>query len=158
MVTLRPATDADAAAVAEIWFAGWHPAHAGHVPNGLTERRTLAAFHERSPQRVADTTVADVDGEVAGFIMIVGDELEQIYVHPAFHGRGVASELMAEAERQLAAAGVEVAWLAVAIGNARARAFYEKSGWTNAEDLPYPVDALGETFVSPCRRYEKRLG
>ena len=156
-VTLRPGTPDDAATVAEIWFAGWHPAHAGHVPDGLTARRTREAFHERSPQRVADTTVAEVDGEVAGFIMVVGDEVEQIYVAPSHHGRGVARILMEEAERQVAADGYDVAWLAVAIGNARARAFYEKAGWTNAADLPYEVVALGETFVSPCRRYEKRV-
>jgi putative acetyltransferase len=156
-VTLRPGTADDADAVAEIWFAGWHPAHAGHVPDGLTERRTLAAFHERAPQRVADTTVAEVDGEVAGFIMVVGDEVEQVYVAPAHQGRGVAAVLLAEAERQVAADGHRVAWLAVAIGNGRARAFYEKQGWTDAADLPYEVVALGETFVSPCRRYEKRV-
>jgi putative acetyltransferase len=62
------------------------------------------------------------------------------------------------AARLVAATAHDVAWLAVAIGNARARAFYEKAGWTNAEDLPYEVVALGETFVSPCRRYEKRVG
>jgi putative acetyltransferase len=157
MVSLRPGTDADAPVVADIWFAGWHPAHDGHVPDGLSERRTLAAFHERSPKRVADTTVAEVDGEVAGFIMVVGDEVEQIYVHPDHHGRGVATVLMAEAERQVAANGHDVAWLAVAIGNTRARAFYEKTGWTNAGDLPYEVEALGERFISPCRRYEKRV-
>ncbi len=156
-MTLRPGTVGDAATVAEIWFAGWHPAHAGHVPDGLTERRTLAAFHERAPQRVADTTVAEVDGEVAGFIMVVGAELEQIYVAAGHQGQGVAGALLREAERQIAAAGHDVAWLAVAIGNMRARAFYEKHGWTNAGDLPYEVVALGETYVSPCRRYEKRL-
>jgi putative acetyltransferase len=156
-ITLRPGTPDDAAVVADIWFDGWHPAHDGHVPNGLSERRTREAFHERAPKRVADTTVAEVDGEVAGFIMVVDDEVEQIYVAPSHHGRGVASVLMPEAERQVAAHGYDVAWLAVAIGNGRARAFYEKAGWTNAEDLPYEVVALGETFVSPCRRYEKRV-
>src|SRR3954462_14137199 len=97
-VSLRPGTRDDAVAVAEIWYAGWHPAHAGHVPDGLTERRTLAAFHQRSPRRVADTTVAEVEGEVAGFIMVVDDEVEQIYVAATHHGRGVAAVLMAEAE------------------------------------------------------------
>ena len=156
-VTLRPGTADVAARVADIWHQGWHLSHPGHVPDGLTERRTLAAFHDRSPGRVADTTVAEVDGDVAGFIMVVGDEVEQIYVSPAYFGRGVAGTLMLEAERQVAAGGHDVAWLAVAIGNARARAFYEKTGWTNASDLPYEVVALGETFVSPCRRYEKRV-
>ena len=156
-VSLRPGTPDDAATVADIWHAGWHLSHPGHVPDGLTERRTLEAFHERSPQRVAETTVAEVDGEVAGFIMVVDDEVEQIYVSPSHFGKGVAGTLMAEAERQVAAGGHDVAWLAVAIGNVRARAFYEKTGWINVGDLPYEVEALGEKFVSPCRRYEKRV-
>ena len=156
-VTLRPGTDEDAGAVADIWHEGWHVAHPGHVPDGLTERRTLDAFHERAPKRVADTTVAEVDGRVAGFIMVVDDEVEQIYVGAGHRGRGVAGVLMAEAERQVAEGGYDVAWLAVAIGNMRARAFYEAQGWVNVGDLPYEVVALGERFISPCRRYEKRV-
>ena len=157
MLSLRPGTSADAATVADIWHEGWHVAHPGHVPDGLTARRTLEAFHDRSPRRVADTTVAEVDGELAGFVMVVGDEVEQIYVGPDFRGHGVAGELLREAEHQVAADGHDVAWLAVATGNARARAFYEKQGWADAGYLPYEVEALGERFVSPCQRYEKRV-
>jgi putative acetyltransferase len=143
------------AAVADIWHAAWHVAHPGHVPDGLTAARTLEAFHERTPSRVADTTVAEADGLVVGFIMIDGDEVEQVFVDPGLHGSGIAAPLLAEAERQVADAGYDVAWLAVVVGNARARAFYEKHGWHDAGDLPYEVTALGETFISPCRRYEK---
>ena len=78
--SLRPGTAADAAAVADIWHSGWHDGPSRARPDGLTARRTLEAFHDRAPARVADTTVADVDGEVAGFIMVVGDEVEQVYV------------------------------------------------------------------------------
>ena len=56
--TLRPAVPEDMARVADIWHAAWHTSHPGHVPNGLTAGRTLAAFHERTPARVGDTTVA----------------------------------------------------------------------------------------------------
>lgn len=157
MVTIRPGASADAATVADIWHEGWHAAHPGHVPDGLTARRTLAAFHERASQRVADTTVAEVDGRVLGFVMVVGDEVEQVYVGRDARGSGLAGVLLAEAERQVEAAGHEVAWLAVATGNARARAFYAKHGWSDAGDLAYEVEALGERFVSPCRRYEKRV-
>lgn len=153
--TLRPARAADMAAAAELWHRGWHLAHAGHVPDGLTAARTLAAFHERTPGRVADTTVAEVDGTLAGFIMIADDELEQLFVDPARHGSGVAAPLLAEAERQIAAAGYAEAWLAVVAGNARARRFYEKHGWHDAGELPYEVTAGGTTYVSPCRRYVK---
>ena len=62
---LRAATSADAETVAEIWHSGWHDVHPGHVPDGLTAGRTLEAFHERAPRRVADTTVAEADGTVA---------------------------------------------------------------------------------------------
>jgi hypothetical protein len=50
-----------------------------------------------------------------------------------------------------------VAWLAVVVGNARARAFYEKRGWRDDDDLPYEVTAGGATYVSPCRRYVKTV-
>ena len=155
--TLRPGTNADAAAVADLWHAGWHDAHPGHVPDGLTAARTLDAFHQRAPGRVADTTVAEVDGRVTGFIMVVGDEVEQVYVGSAARGTGLARTLLTEAERQVAAGGHEVAWLAVAIGNAQARRFYERAGRADADDLPYPVEAGGTTYVSPCRRYTKRV-
>jgi GNAT superfamily N-acetyltransferase len=159
MTSIRPADDADMTAVAEVWHEGWHDAHPGHVPDGLTEVRTLAAFHERAPLRVADTTVAvSDDGSLLGFVMVVGDEVEQVYVSPAGPGTGVASTLLAEAERQVAAAGHREAWLAVVTGNGRARRFYEKCGWHDGGDLPYEVTAGGRRFVSPCRRYVKRVG
>ena len=156
-MTLRPAVPSDMATVADIWHRAWHVAHAGHVPDGLTAARTLEAFHERTPARVADTTVAEVDGRLVGFTMIEGDEVEQVFVDPELHGSGVAAPLLAEAEQQVAAAGYDVAWLAVVDGNARARRFYEKHGWYDAGELPYEVTAGGTTYVSPCRRYEKCL-
>jgi putative acetyltransferase len=157
MTSIRPATDADMRPVADLWHQGWHDGHAGHVPDGLTAARTLSAFRERTPSRVADTTVAvDELGEVLGFVMVVGDEVEQVFVAPGARGTGTAADLLAEAERQVAAAGHDEAWLAVVAGNSRARAFYEKHGWADTGDLPYEVTAGGETFVSPCRRYVKR--
>lgn len=156
-MTLRPARPEDMAAVADIWHRAWHVAHPGHVPDGLTAGRTLEAFHARTPPRVADTTVAEVDGRVVGFSMVDGDELEQLFVDPDLHGSGIAGPLLADGEARIAAAGHDVAWLAVVVGNARARRFYEKHGWYDAGDLPYEVTAGGSTYISPCRRYEKRL-
>lgn len=153
---LRPAVPEDMAAVADVWHRAWHVAHPGHVPVGLTAGRTLAAFHERTPARVDDTTVAEVDGRVVGFTMVDGDEVEQVFLDPDLHGSGIAAALLAHAEQQVAREHA-VAWLAVVEGNARARGFYEKHGWHDAGALPYEVTALGERFVSPCRRYEKRV-
>ncbi len=158
--TLRPATTADVDAITDLFHQGWHDVHPGRVPDGLTERRTPAAFRDRVSARVAeteDTTVADVDGTVAGFIMVSGDEAEQVYVDRAFRGSGVASLLLTEAEHQIAAAGHDVAWLVVVRGNDRAQAFYSKQGWVDEGDFDYPVSALGESFISPCRRFTKRV-
>lgn len=158
MTPIRPASDADMAAVADLWHEGWHDGHAGHVPDGLTVARTLAAFHERTPPRVADTSVAVADdGALLGFVMVVDDEVEQVFVAPAGRGTGLASELLAEAERRVAAGGHASAWLAVVVGNVRARRFYERQGWSDTGDLPHQVTAGGKTFVSPCRRYVKRV-
>ena len=158
MTSIRPAEAADMAAVADLWHEGWHSGHAGHVPDGLTAARTLAAFHERTPARVGDTTVAvSTAGDLLGFVMVVGDEVEQVFVGPGTRGGGLAGVLLAEAERQVASAGYDEAWLAVVAGNARARRFYEKQGWVDRGDLPYEVTAGGQVFVSPCRRYTKRV-
>ena len=106
---LRPATAADAPAVADLWHRGWHDAHTGHVPPGLTAARTLEAFQARAAQRTGDTTLAVVGGKVAGFVMVVDDEVEQVYVDAAHRGTGVAGTLLDEAERQVAAGGHDTA-------------------------------------------------
>jgi GNAT superfamily N-acetyltransferase len=157
---LRPATPADIDAIAAVFHEGWHDVHPGRVPDGLTERRTPEAFHERVTQRVVEThetTVAEVDGTVAGFVMVAGDEAEQVYVGRAFRGSGVAALLLTEAERQIATGGHDLAWLVVVRGNERAQAFYAKQGWADEGDYDYPVTALGESFISPCRRFTKRV-
>ncbi len=157
---LRPATAADVETLAEIFHRGWHDAHVGQVPDGLTQRRTLAAFRDRVARRVSDTddtTVAEVDGVLGGFVMVNDDEVEQVFVDRDFRGRGLAAILLDEAERQVAAGGHQQAWLAVVVGNARARAFYERQRWVDDGELAYEVTALGETFLSPCRRYVKQL-
>jgi putative acetyltransferase len=143
-------------ALASLWHEGWHDGHAGHVPDGLTAARTLTAFHERTPSRVADTAVAVAeDGSLEGFVMVVDDEVEQVFVARSARGTGLASDLLVEAEQRVAAGGHDSAWLAVVVGNARARRFYERQGWVDGGNLPYEVSAGGQTFVSPCRRYVK---
>ena len=157
---LRPATADDIDAIAELFHRGWHDVHPGRVPEGLTERRTPDAFLDRVAARVAETdetTVAEVDGRVAGFVMVHDDEAEQVYVDREFRGSGVAGLLLAEAERQIAAAGHDVALLAVVRGNDRAQAFYTRQGWVDEGDFDYPVSALGESFISPCRKFTKRV-
>ena len=155
--TVRPATAADAAQVAAIWHLGWQDGHTGFVPDELVRVRTEESFHERAAGRVADTTVAEVDGAVAGFVMVVGDEVEQVYVSRDHRGSGVAALLMAEAERQIRAGGHAKAWLAVVEGNGRARTFYERAGWTDEGAFDYAAAGPDGPIAVPCRRYTKSL-
>lgn len=152
---LRPATPADVPTAAGIWHAGWHAAHAGHVPEGLTAARTLSAFEDRMRTGLADTTVAEDAGSVVGFFTLEADELAHLFIALDRRGSDLAAVLLAASERALAEAGYVEAWLAVVAGNARARRFYEKHGWRDQGDLPYEVHAGGATYFSPCRRYVK---
>ena len=154
-VTLRPAVADDVDAVAAIWYAGWGDGHLGHVPDELVAIRTKESFWTRAADRVADTTVAVVGDQVAGFVMVVGDEVEQVYVDRNHRGSGVAATLLGEAERLVKANGHSEAWLAVATGNARARRFYERSGWADGGAFGYPADVGNGTVAVPCHRYVK---
>ncbi|RSM63429.1 GNAT family N-acetyltransferase [Amycolatopsis sp. WAC 01376] len=156
-MTLRPATSADADAVAKIWYHGWQDGHLGNVPDSLVRIRTRDSFWTRAADRVGDTTVAVLDGEVAGFVMVVGDEVEQVYVSSDHRGSGVAGVLLLEAERLVNAGGHSRAWLAVAPGNARARRFYERCGWVDEGEFDNRVPGPGGLISVPCRRYVKTV-
>lgn len=156
-VTLRRAVAEDAEAVAAIWLRGWHDAHAGNVPDALMAVRTDASFGVRAAERVDDTVVAVVDGAVAGFVMVVADELEQVYVAREQRGTGVAAILLAEGERLVRAKGHAKAWLAVVPGNARARKFYERNGWTDEGAFDYTASSADGPVAVPCHRYVKRV-
>ena len=156
-LTLRAARAEDAGDIADIWRLGWQDGHLGFVPQELVEVRTEASFRTRASERISDTTVATVDGAVVGFVMVVDDEVEQVYVSAAYRGTGVAKILIGEAERQVKANGHRKAWLAVVAGNARARAFYERAGWIDEGPFDYAVAALDGPIAVPCRRYTKLL-
>jgi len=106
---------------------------------------------------VDEMTVAVVDGEVAGFVLVVGAEVEQVYVSSDYRGRGVADALLLEAERQVLANGHAEAWLAVVAGNARARAFYERAGWRDEGPFGYAAATEDGPIAVPCHRYTKRV-
>jgi len=143
--------------IAEIWQAGWHDAHDGNVPVELVTARDEASFRERAALRVADTTVALVDGEVAGFVMIEADEADQVYVSAGHRGAGVADALMVDAESRLRASGHTRAWLAVVGGNVRARRFYERHGWTDEGPFEHRAPGPNGPISVPAHRYTREL-
>lgn len=70
------------------------------------------------------------DPEVAAVVVAVTPlTLSKFYALPAEHGGGVARVLMDEVVAHAVRAGHDVLWLGVNQHNARARRFYEKSGF-----------------------------
>jgi GNAT superfamily N-acetyltransferase len=153
---VRPASPADAEAIASIWHEGWADGHLGHVPAGLARHRRLADFRMRVPARLDDTAVAAIGPEVVGFVVVRGDEIEQLYVARPARGGGAAAALLRRGEEAIARR-FAVAWLAVATGNERARRFYARRGWRDAGPLDYAAEIAGGTVPVPCRRCEKQV-
>jgi hypothetical protein len=87
--------------------------------------------------------------------MVVGGEVEQVYVAATYRGTGVAGMLLTEAERLVGMHGHDRAWLAVAAGNARARQFYERQGWSDEGPFDYPAEGPDGPIPVPCHRYVK---
>ncbi len=126
---LRDACPADVPVLAQIWYDGWQDGHAGLVPEKLARNRTLESFAGRLMDGLPQVRVVELETGVAGFHMILDDELNQFFLAAAARGRGVADRMMADVEERLRTAGWGTAWLACAIGNDRAARFYEKQGW-----------------------------
>jgi len=154
---VRAAEPAEIDLLAQLWFDGWRDAHAAIVPPELTRVRTLDSFRERLRAALPSVRVAGEAGSPLGFYLLKGDELYQLYVSGLARGSGVAAELIADAEARLADRGVEVAWLACAIGNERAARFYEKRGWRRAGTFVSKLDTIGGVVPLEVWRYEKRL-
>jgi len=154
---IRPARADDAERIVDIWASGWRDGHLADAPPELLAHRTRDAFVPRVAAAIDRTRVAEVDGEIAGFTMVHGDEVDQVYVDAAHRGTGIAARMMRDAAEQVRAAGHPVPWLAVARGNARARRFYEREGWTDTGEFAYPAEiGDGESLPVPCHRMELR--
>jgi ribosomal protein S18 acetylase RimI-like enzyme len=156
-IALREATPEDAPKIAQIWHLGWRDGHLGNVGPELIAARHEESFRTRAAQRVNNTTVGLIHGEVVGFVMVVDDEVEQVYVSALHRGQGVADALMMEAERRIKGAGHSRAWLAVVAGNARARRFYERRGWTDEGLFEYAAAGDHGSIAVPSHRYVKDL-
>ncbi len=154
---IRDAQPLDIDALAKIWYDGWQDAHAEILPAELARFRTPESFRERLGDLLEDVRVAVLSHEPLGFCITKDGELYQLYVSAAARGTGMAAALIADAERCLFDSGVEIAWLACAIGNERAARFYEKSGWHRAGTMVNRLKTPDGIFPLEVWRYEKRL-
>lgn len=146
---IRPATDADAAALSEVVTAAGVEAWGSFLGAELVERATRDADHP------ADLVAEDDAGIFAFVAWDEGTgEIQRLYTHPRGQGRGAGRELLERALDALREAGCEEAWLNTEGRNQDARRFYESLGWRE-EGPPRERDWHGARLCEP--RYAKRL-
>ena len=95
--------------------------------------------------------VSETEGELVGFVQLRRDrppdcvkaerptEIQRLYVAKAWHGKGVAQDLMAAALAIAAARGADAVWLGVWEHNPRAIAFYKKWGFAEVGAHIFPL-------------------
>lgn len=154
---IRDATAEDVGRLAQLWFDGWQDAHASILPAEVTKHRTLESFQERLADNLVHTRMIGTPDRALGFYMIKNDELYQFYVAKEARGMGIAGRLLEDSERRLLAQGASKAWLACAIGNARAERFYSNHGWVQVGPMINELDLPSGVFRLTVWRYEKLL-
>lgn len=143
--TLRRATLGDATSIADVWLTAFRatyafpPAHSDDAIRDWVRDRLLSE---------TETWVAASGNDVVGFISLGAGEVEQLYLRPAWTGRGLGSSLMALAkERQ--PQGLALWTFQV---NSGARRFYERHGFRAVKT----TDGTGNEEGQPDVRYAWR--
>lgn len=142
-VELRRAGSADAAAVAEVWlrsFAAALPtvtrAHGDDEVRAWVRDVLLAG---------SETWVAVADDIVVGLMTLGEGWIDQLYLDPAWRGRGIGDRLVALA-KQRCPGGLQLWTFQV---NGRAGRFYERHGFVAVER----TDGSGNEEREPDVRY-----
>jgi L-amino acid N-acyltransferase YncA len=151
-MTVRPATPADADAIAAIHVAGYEDAYRGLLPDAVLDVRTLELRRRVWGERLARehgaefTDVAEIDGVVGAFHSGRGASAEEcgaessatgcwesLYTDPVHLGGSAGMLLGFALHRQMlermAALGFTDAVAFVVEGNDRARRFFLATGW-----------------------------
>jgi len=131
-VLIRAGRPDDAAGVAAVQIASWRAAYA-HLFS--PEQLAAISLAERTEfWRRFPPIVAEVEGDVVGFVAVGNGELYAIYVRPSHWGSGIGRVLIDAGEGRLRELGTTSAVLWVFEDNPQARRFYEAAGWsTNGE-------------------------
>lgn len=155
-LTIRPATLADAAALAEIAARTFDDTFSPHTPSEdmalfLAEKYGLAQQTAEIRDPAMTTLLVEIEGRLAGFAQLKEGtapecvaaprpiEIYRFYLDREWKGRGVAQALMAAARAEARRLGAETIWLGVWERNHRAIAFYSKCGFTEVGSHLFPV-------------------
>jgi ribosomal protein S18 acetylase RimI-like enzyme len=145
-IAVRRAVEGDAAAIAAVHVRAWQAAYRGLVADEILDGSRIEGRERMWNELLAGgrdapaTTVAEVDGAVAGFCTVAAPsrdddapprtaEIPAIYVDPDHLRRGIGAALLGAALDGLEQGGWERVTLWVFAGNDAARAFYARFGF-----------------------------
>ena len=102
-----------------------------------------------------ETYLAFEDGGAVGVVSVGDGVVQTLYVMPEFWSRGVGSTLHDHALDRLRETNVQEARLWTLAENHRARAFYEKRGWSltgRTRVVPHPPHPIDVEYARSTRR------
>jgi diamine N-acetyltransferase len=156
-MTLRPATPADAEAIAQLGTRAF-VAKFGHLYSPANLERFLSESHVAAKvvRELADpgmaVAVIEQDGAIVAFCKVTFAstlpshsaaqrpfELKQLYTDPDLLGRGLGARLMDWALDQARGAGADEVQLSVYSDNPEAQRFYARYGMTKIADITFQV-------------------
>ncbi|HBF28551.1 GNAT family N-acetyltransferase [Rhizobium sp.] len=159
MLVIRPAEPADHSKIVQLWYHGWHDAHADLVPSGVFAFRTEDHFAVWLKE-ARDTFYVAIDTELLGFVSLNGTEIVKLYVGKSVRGTGVAHTLLSFAEQVLSQEGVREAELFCMAGNTRAEKFYQREGWSlsrSFHDALWVPHGVRDQFIVATHCFRKKL-
>lgn len=124
---IRPATLRDSRSIADLYMA----ARADALPlvkQVHSDEETRAWVHQILGQEGL-LLVAEIGLHIVGFLRLVGEDLDQLYVLPDFYRKGLGSQLLARAKE----VSPQRLRLYTFQSNERARAFYEHHGFRSVD-------------------------
>ena len=123
---IRQYKESDLNAVLDSWEAATRLAHTFMSDKFIAqERKNVAEIYMPN----TDTWVAELDGNVVGFVALMGNEIGAIFLLPNYHGKGIGKALIDKANELHSSLEVEV-FKANAIG----RKFYSRYGFELLEE------------------------
>lgn len=134
MILIRPYQQSDAAALARLWLESWRS-----TPVEVSRTTHVGDLCERIDRELRGgwtVYVAKNGNALVGFVAIKKEEnqLDQLFVHPASQSRGIGKLLLGRAKEEMP----KGFWLSTALINIRAQKFYEREGFTVAEEYSHP--------------------
>jgi GNAT superfamily N-acetyltransferase len=124
-IEIRPAISEDAPAIADVYLAAFASTY--DFPLAHTDAEVRVWIRDQVVPRM-ETWVADDRGRVVAMMVLDEPGIDQLYVEPAWHGRGLGGRLVALAKAQRPG-GLALYTFQV---NERARRFYEHHGFVIA--------------------------